>query len=60
MVNTEGETIGNYRKSFLYYTDETWALEGNGFFTGAIEGLGDVAMGICECLMPFPSQVIVR
>lgn len=52
MVNAEGETIGNYRKSFLYYTDETWALEGSGFFTGTIEGLGDVAMGICECLMP--------
>ncbi|KAF3063953.1 hypothetical protein GL218_02179 [Daldinia childiae] len=26
VVNGEGETIGNYRKSFLYYTDETWAL----------------------------------
>ncbi|OLN84910.1 Protein N-terminal amidase [Colletotrichum chlorophyti] len=29
VVNGEGETIANYRKSFLYYTDETWALEGN-------------------------------
>ncbi|KAG4429387.1 hypothetical protein IFR05_015133 [Cadophora sp. M221] len=46
-VNAEGETIANYRKSFLYYTDETWALEGpDGFYDGAIEGLGNVAMGI--------------
>jgi protein N-terminal amidase len=49
MVNGEGETIANYRKSFLYYTDETWALEGpDGFFEGHIPGLGDCAMGICE------------
>jgi hypothetical protein len=48
-VNREGETIANYRKSFLYYTDETWALEGpDGFFDGHIEGLGNVAMGICK------------
>ncbi|CAG8958844.1 hypothetical protein HYFRA_00011795 [Hymenoscyphus fraxineus] len=48
-VNSEGETIANYRKSFLYYTDETWALEGpDGFYDGEIEGLGNVAMGICK------------
>ncbi|KAH6684372.1 carbon-nitrogen hydrolase [Halenospora varia] len=48
-VNREGETIANYRKSFLYYTDETWALEGpDGFFDGEIDGLGNVAMGICK------------
>lgn len=52
-VNPEGETIANYRKTFLYYTDETWALEGqDGFYGGEIDGLGKVAMGICECL-PF-------
>jgi len=49
VVNAEGETIANYRKSFLYYTDETWALEGpDGFFDGEIEGLGNTAMGICK------------
>ncbi|KAJ5043044.1 uncharacterized protein L3040_004432 [Drepanopeziza brunnea f. sp. 'multigermtubi'] len=53
MVNQDGETIANYRKSFLYYTDETWALEGKGFYSGAIEGLGDVAMGICMDLNPY-------
>ncbi|TVY84301.1 Protein N-terminal amidase [Lachnellula suecica] len=46
-VNSEGETIANYRKSFLYYTDETWALEGpSGFYNGEVDGLGSVAMGI--------------
>ena len=29
MVSPEGEVVGNYRKSFLYYTDETWASEGH-------------------------------
>ncbi|KUJ19961.1 carbon-nitrogen hydrolase [Mollisia scopiformis] len=48
-VNADGETIANYRKSFLYYTDETWALEGpDGFYEGSIPGLGNVAMGICK------------
>ncbi|KAK8079098.1 hypothetical protein PG994_002905 [Apiospora phragmitis] len=47
VVNGEGETIANYRKSHLYYTDETWALEGTeGFFTDHIPGLGNCSMGI--------------
>lgn len=49
VVNAEGETIANYRKAFLYYTDESWALEGNeGFFEGYIPGLGNTSIGICE------------
>ncbi|APA08298.1 hypothetical protein SS1G_13215 [Sclerotinia sclerotiorum 1980 UF-70] len=52
-VNKEGEPIVNYRKSFLYYTDETWAHEGSGFFSGEIDGLGKVAMGICMDLNPY-------
>ena len=48
VVNRDGETIANYRKRFLYYTDETWALEGkDGFFKGEIPGLGKLALGIC-------------
>jgi predicted amidohydrolase len=47
VVNGEGETVANYRKSSLYYTDETWAHEGPGFFGGHIGELGQVAMGIC-------------
>ncbi|TGO55253.1 hypothetical protein BCON_0094g00020 [Botryotinia convoluta] len=52
-VDKEGKTIANYRKSFLYYTDETWAHEGSGFFDGNIRGLGTVAMGICMDLNPY-------
>ncbi|GKZ79345.1 carbon-nitrogen hydrolase [Aspergillus niger] len=29
VVDETGDIILNYRKSFLYYTDETWAAEGN-------------------------------
>jgi predicted amidohydrolase len=54
VVSPDGETIANYRKSFLYYTDETWALEGkDGFFRGRIPGLGRVALGICMDLNPY-------
>ncbi|KAK4242480.1 hypothetical protein C8A03DRAFT_29238 [Achaetomium macrosporum] len=54
VVNGDGDSIGNYRKSFLYYTDETWALEGaDGFFRGKIPGLGSVALGICTDLNPY-------
>ncbi|KAK2698786.1 hypothetical protein QWA68_002686 [Fusarium oxysporum] len=54
VVNSEGETIANYRKSFLYYTDESWALEGDeGFFEGYITGLGNTSIGICMDLNPY-------
>ncbi|POR37045.1 Protein N-terminal amidase [Tolypocladium paradoxum] len=54
VVNGDGETIANYRKSFLYYTDESWALEGNrGFFEGYIPGLGNTSIGICMDLNPY-------
>lgn len=43
----------NYRKSHLYYTDESWAFEGKPpFFTGNLEGLGEVALGICMDINP--------
>lgn len=49
VVDGDGQTIANYRKSFLYAIDETWALEGkDGFFQGDLPGLGRTAMGICE------------
>lgn len=48
MVNGDGETVLNYRKRFLYKTDETWALEGDGgFHSGDIPGLGKTVVGIC-------------
>lgn len=49
VVNGDGETVANYRKSFLYVIDETWALEGkDGFFVEDVPDLGTIAMGICE------------
>ncbi|RDA86388.1 hypothetical protein CP532_1074 [Ophiocordyceps camponoti-leonardi (nom. inval.)] len=52
VVNADGETVANYRKSFLYYTDETWALEGNeGFYDGFIPGLGNTSIGICKTML---------
>jgi len=40
--------LANYRKSFLYTTDESWAEEGRGFYAGDIPGgAGKMAMGIC-------------
>ncbi|SPJ83630.1 related to amino-terminal amidase [Fusarium torulosum] len=54
VVNGDGETIANYRKSFLYQTDETWALEGNrGFYDGFIPGLGNTSIGICMDINPY-------
>lgn len=54
MISPDGDTIANYRKSFLYAVDETWALEGqDGFFEGHIPELGDVAMGICMDINPY-------
>lgn len=52
VVNGDGETVANYRKSFLYYTDETWAMEGGGFYEGFIPTLGNVSIGICKCTAP--------
>ncbi|KAH6892211.1 carbon-nitrogen hydrolase, partial [Thelonectria olida] len=48
VVNGDGETVANYRKSFLYYTDETWAMEGGRFYQGSIPTLGNVSIGICK------------
>ncbi|KAK0635500.1 carbon-nitrogen hydrolase [Bombardia bombarda] len=53
IVNGDGETVANYRKSFLYYTDATWALEGGGFYAGEMEDFGQVAMGICMDINPY-------
>ncbi|KAH8884886.1 carbon-nitrogen hydrolase, partial [Thozetella sp. PMI_491] len=53
LINEEGETLGNYRKSFLSDGDETWALEGkDDFFHGKLPLLGSTAIGICEDIRP--------
>ena len=36
VVGPDGQLLANYRKSFLYYTDETWADEGSGFWQGGL------------------------
>ncbi|KAI3475329.1 hypothetical protein L1887_63307 [Cichorium endivia] len=42
-VSPTGEILANYRKSFLYYTDESWATEGpEGFYCGELGSLGKV------------------
>ncbi|KFY19492.1 hypothetical protein V493_07936 [Pseudogymnoascus sp. VKM F-4281 (FW-2241)] len=52
-VSPSGATLANYRKTFLFTTDEKWALEGpDGFFSGEFDGLGGVALGICMDLNP--------
>lgn len=57
-VNSQGEVVAHYRKSFLYYTDETWAIEGSGFHAGVLP-LGQrghrvkVAAGICMDINPY-------
>ncbi len=57
-VGTSGQIVAHTRKTFLYYTDETWASEGQGFFAGELP-LGSsfhskkVAGGICMDINPY-------
>ena len=65
IIGPDGSILANYRKSFLYYTDETWAEEGfrsrensnnnnsAPFFTGHLEPLGAVGHGICMDINPY-------
>jgi protein N-terminal amidase len=47
LAGPEG-VIGNYRKTFRFETDKTWAREGDGFaFFDLPEPLGRVGVGIC-------------
>ncbi|GAB7362431.1 hypothetical protein MBLNU230_g2753t1 [Neophaeotheca triangularis] len=53
-VSPAGEITAHYRKSFLYYTDETWAAEGDSsFYNGTLNSLGNVSMGICMDINPY-------
>ncbi|KAI9837540.1 MAG: hypothetical protein M1819_007191 [Sarea resinae] len=53
-VSPDGTILANYRKSFLYSTDESWAEEGDaGFFSGELGTLGKAVMGICMDLNPY-------
>lgn len=61
VVPADGSILANYRKRHLYYTDDTWALEGDDFFRGDLPGIGATAMGICMdlkyVLSPYISKV---
>lgn len=59
-IGPKGEILANYRKSFLYYTDETWATEGfrstatqMPFFASSLGSLGVVGHGICMDINPY-------
>jgi len=62
-VAPNGQIVAHYRKSFLYYTDATWAKEGTGFHAGALplpwsrggteQGETRVTMGICMDINPY-------
>lgn len=60
-VGPDGKVQANYRKCFLYYTDETWAEEGfrstfpeKVFFSGFIPSLGvNIGHGICMDINPY-------
>nr|CDP25286.1 Putative N-terminal amidase [Podospora anserina S mat+] len=57
VVNPSGNQVANYRKSFLYYTDATWAREGPGFYSDSPESTvfpgKTTAMGICMDINPY-------
>lgn len=53
-ISPAGAILINYRKSFLYYTDETWASEGpQRFYAGPLGSLGPVTLGICMDINPY-------
>lgn len=61
VVDENGDIVLNYRKAFLYYTDETWAEEGDverGFLrvpfgTGPATRQVDTSFGICMDINPY-------
>jgi protein N-terminal amidase len=60
-VDGTGSVIAHTRKSFLYYTDETWASEGQGFHSGEMSlasslSTTKVASGICMDVNPYKFQ----
>lgn len=58
VVSAAGDVVAHYRKSFLYYTDETWAKEGSGFYAGVLP-IGEsgrqvkAVAGICMDINPY-------
>lgn len=53
VVQKTGEVVGNYRKTFLFETDKTWAREGQGFGVFELgQPLGRAVVGICMDMNP--------
>ena len=57
-VDAEGQVVAHHRKHFLYFTDDNWAKEGTGFYSGIIPiGNGGkrikAAAGICMDINPY-------
>jgi len=69
-VTPDGHIVAHYRKSFLYFTDATWAVEGPGFHAGILplelnESITTemrVTMGICMDINPYNCsfQMVIR
>ncbi|CAI6333772.1 unnamed protein product [Periconia digitata] len=52
-ISPTGQVLNNYRKTFLYYTDETWCAEPTStFYSGKLGSLGPVTLGICMDINP--------
>jgi protein N-terminal amidase len=53
IVGPQGDVVGNYRKTFRFDTDKSWAREGEGFRHFDLpEPLGRTAVGICMGTSP--------
>lgn len=57
-VDATGQVVAHYRKSFLFYSDDVWAKEGSGFYSGILP-IGNkgrrikAAAGICMDINPY-------
>lgn len=65
LISPAGDIVYHYRKRFLYYTDETWADEGDDadFTIRHVAGLGReggerVTMGICMYARTSPGTAV--
>ena len=59
IIAADGHIVAHYRKSFLYSTDATWAVEGPGFHAGTLPLRKNelaVTMGVCMDINPYNCQ----
>jgi protein N-terminal amidase len=58
VANQSGDSLFNYRKRFLYYTDDTWAMEGDIEWGGLSLPIGTetsipTSIGVCMDINPY-------